>query len=460
MTSLRRRITPLQALCINMGMMVGVGPFITIPDFLRTLGGPQAMVGWLVGAAIALADGMVWSELGSAFPGSGGTYHFYDAVYGASRIGRMLKFLFVWQFLFSGPLELASGAIGLSRYAGFLWGPLKSPLMEWPLLGEIRGSHLLAVLVVVVLVLLAYRRIEVAGRLMVVLWGGMLITVLCVVLAGLTAFNPALIADMPRDAWKVDERFAFQLGAAVAIAMYDLLGYYQVCYLGDEVENPGRTLPRAILLSAALVASIYLVMNVSMLGVLPWRQAMESQHIASDFMLVRFGPIAAQVITALIIWTAATSIFAGILSYSRVPYAAARTGHFFRALAATHPRGAFPHRSLLVIGAASALACFFELPIVIEALLTSRILIQFVGQIATVMYIRTRPDLRARLVYRMPLYPLPALIALAGWIYVFGTTNIATLLYGLISLALGLAAFAVWSARSRPTAIVAESTPD
>ena len=113
-------MTLLQAVSLNMGMMVGVGPFITIPAFVATLGGPHAMIGWVLGAIVALADGLVWSELAAAFPGSGGTYHFYDAVYGEARSGRLLKFLFVWQFLLSGPLELASGAIGLSLYAGYL----------------------------------------------------------------------------------------------------------------------------------------------------------------------------------------------------------------------------------------------------------------------------------------------------------------------------------------------------
>ncbi|GIW87312.1 MAG: amino acid permease [Isosphaeraceae bacterium] len=445
---LRRRITPLQAIGINMGMMVGVGPFITIPDFLKTLGGPQAMVGWVVGALIAMADGLVWSELAAAFPGSGGTLHFYDAVYRNSAWGRLLKFLFVWQFLFSGPLELASGAIGIGRYSAFLWHGLRQPVLRLPGGMVVDGMQLVAALAVLGLVALAYRRIEVAGRLMLVLWGGMLVTVGCIIVAGLTRFDAALLTDLPPEAGSIDGRFAFQLGAAVAIALYDYLGYYQVCYLGDEVVEPARTLPRAILVSAAVVAAIYLVMNVSILGVLPWREAMASEHIASDFMLRRFGPAAATGITALILWTAAASLFAGILSYSRIPYAAARTGLFFDAFGATHPRGQFPHRSLLVIGAASLLGCLFPLTVVIEALLTSRILIQFVGQIATVFFIRSRPELRSRLSFRMPLFPVPALIALAGWMFVFGTTRLETIAYGVASLAAGGLAYAFWS-RSR-----------
>src|SRR4051812_13685740 len=173
---LRRRLSLLQAISLNMAMMVGIGPFITIPTFLATLGGPHAMLGWFLGAVVALADGLVWSELAAAFPGSGGTYHFFDAIYGESRLGRMLKFLFVWQFLFSAPLEVATGAIGLASYVGFLWPALKgtawSRHLALPLVGDVAwtvsNGQLLAMLVMALIIGLAYRRIEVAGRLMVV----------------------------------------------------------------------------------------------------------------------------------------------------------------------------------------------------------------------------------------------------------------------------------------------------
>lgn len=443
-----RKLSLLQAVSLNMGMMVGVGPFITIPPFLAAMGGPQAMIGWVLGLAVAFADGLVWCELASAFPGPGGTFHFFDAIYGRSNVGRLLKFLFVWQFLFSGPLELASGAIGLGNYAGFLWAPLEGVAWRWPVGGDaawaVTWGQVGAAGAMLAVVGLAYRRVEVAGRLMVVLWGGMLATVAAMIAAGVTRFDPCLAFDFPPGAWRLDGRFAVGLGAALGIAMYDYLGYYQVCYLGDEVENPTRTLPRAILISTLAVAAIYLAMNLSILGVLPWREVIGTRHVASDFMLARFGPRAARAITVMILWTGATSVFAGILGYSRVPYAAARSGHFFRGLAATHPRGGFPHRSLLLIGAASAVACLFPLDRVIAALLTSRILVQFVAQVATCFYLRSRPDLRARLRFVMPLFPLPALVALAAWLYVFGTTAVESILFGLGSLAAGVAAFAAW----------------
>jgi amino acid transporter len=449
---LRRRLTLLQAVSLNTSMMVGIGPFITIPDLVAALGGPHAMLGWVLGALLALADGLVWSELAAAFPGSGGTYHYYDAVYGPSRLGRLLKFLFVWQFLFSAPLEIASGVIGLARHAGYLWPGLDRSLWGWtgelPYLGaftwQVGVENLFAVLIMVGVAALAYRRVEAAGRMMVVLWLGMLATVAWVIVAGLAHFDPALAFDVPRAARTLDKPFATGLGKALGLAMYAYLGYYQVCYLGDEVADPERVVPRSILISVGLVAAMYLALNVSILGVLPWREVKGSKHVASDLMLLLHGPTAARLVTLFIIWTALAAAFAALLGYSRVPYAAAQSGHFFRGLARTHPTGDFPHRSLLLIAGLTMLACLADLATVIVALLTSRILIQFVGQVATVFYLRTVPGLSARLKYRMALFPVPALVALVGWLYVFVTSDEKIILYGVGSLALGLLVFAVW----------------
>ncbi len=438
----------LQAVSLNMGLMVGIGPFITIPLFVKTMGGPQAMVGWLLGAAVALADGMVWSELAAAFPGSGGTYHFYDAAYGSSRVGRLLKFLFVWQFLFSGPLEVATGAIGMAKYLSYFVPALAAPAWNWgrflPFVDkDVAWDQVAAVGIMALVTVLVYRRIAVAGRLMVALWVGMLITVAWVIVAGLAHFEAAVAFDFPKGAWTVNLRNSMGLGMALAIAMYDYLGYYQVCYLGDEVADPARTIPRSILISVIAIGLIYLVMNIGILGVIPWREVVESKHIASDLMLQLHGTWSAGLVTLMIIWTALASVFAALLGYSRIPYASARAGDFIKAFAATHPTGHFPHRSLLLISGLAAVACLAELETVIAALIASRILIQFIGQIVTVVWLRSNRN-GSPLPYRMPLYPLPALVALAGWLFVFFTSERHVLIYGLGSLLLGWTVFLVW----------------
>jgi amino acid transporter len=403
----------------------------------------------------------VWSELAAAFPGSGGTYHFYDAVYGETRNGRLLKFLFVWQFLFSAPLEVASGALGLAQYAGYLWPAFKRAAWHWrssaawPVLGvlewEVSWGQFLAMGVLLVITALAYRRIEAAGRLMVGLWLVMVATVAWVIVAGVARFDAARAFDLPAGALALDRPFFAGLGTALGLAMYNYLGYYQVCYLGDEVADAPRTLPRSIVASVLVIAAAYLTLNLSILGVLPWRELMASEHVASDMMLRLHGPAAARLVTALIMGTAAAATFAALLGYSRVPYAAARAGHFFRGLARTHPTGDFPHRSLILISGLAMLACLAYLETVVIALLTSRILIQFVGQVATVFYLRRRPDLSARMPFRMPWFPVPALVALAGWLYAFAASGGRVILYGLGSLLLGIAAFAAWDRlASRP----------
>jgi amino acid transporter len=445
-----RRLGLLQAVSLNMSMMVGIGPFITIPTLMGTLGGPQALLGWILGALVAISDGMVWSELAAAFPGSGGTYHFYDAVYGETRIGRVLKFLFVWQFVFSGPLEVATGAIGLAQYLGYFFPQLGRPAWNWGrvLPGidlEVAWVQVAALGVMAVVTVLAYRRIETAGRLMVVLWAGMLVTVAWVIVTGLSHFNPSRAFDFPEGAWHIDGRWMMGLGMTLAIAMYDYLGYYQVCYLGDEVADAPRTIPRSIMISTLAISLVYLIMNAGIIGVLPWRDVVASQHVASDLMLAVHGAFAAGLMTVMIIWTALASTFAALLGYSRIPYAAARAGHFFRYFARTHPRGQFPHRSLLLVSGMALLACLADLPTVITALLTSRILIQFVGQIATVIVLRGRRD-APRPAFKMPLYPLPAVVALLGWVFVFVTSKPIVVVYGVASLLLGVFVFAAWSA--------------
>jgi len=278
---------------------------------------------------------------------------------------------------------------------------------------------------------------------MVILWAGMLLTVAWVIATGWIHFDARRAFDFPEWAWRTDRRWFVGLGMALGIAMYDFLGYYQICYLGDEVADAPRTLPRSILISTVAICLVYSGMNLGIVGVLPWPEVVGSSRVASDLMLRTQGERAAQVVTALIVWTAVASTFAAMLGYSRIPYASARAGHFFRCFAATHPSGDFPHRSLLLVAAMAMIACLADLETVIMALLTARIPIQFIGQIATLFYWRSRPDGRPP-IYRMPLYPLPAFVALLGWLYVLAATKPHVVLYGLGSIAAGILAFRVW----------------
>jgi amino acid transporter len=423
----------LHATALNMSNMVGVGPFITIPLIIAAMGGPQCMLGWVLGAVLAICDGLIWSELAAALPGTGGTYYYLREIFRQTRVGGILPFLFIWQFIFSGPLEIASGYIGFSQYVGYFWRGM-SPA----------AGRAVAVGVGVLVTALLYRRITAVGKLTVVLWAGMLVTVIWIIASGLAHFNPAVVFDFPPSAFQFTRGFAAGLGSAMLIAMYDFMGYFDICYVGGEVRNPERTIPRAVLISVVVVAAIYAAMNLSIIAVVPWREAMQSKFIASEFIERLYGPRAASAVTLLVLWTAFASVFALLFGYSRIPYAAAVNGHFFAPFARLHAGGRFPHVALLVMGGLSMVACLFTLDQVISALLTSRILVQFVTQIVALHYLRTR-RLDIPRPFRIWLYPLPSLIALAGWTYVFGTSGAVYIAFGLLTLVAGAGAYWLWT---------------
>lgn len=428
-----------QATSLNMIDMIGVGPFITLPAILAAMGGPQAMLGWIFGALISMCDGLVWAELGAALPGSGGSYLYLREAYGADRWGRLMSFLFIWMILFSAPLSVASGAIGFSQYAAYLWKGL-TPF----------ESKVIAVGVVVLTVILLYRKITTIGKLSLFLWGGVIFTVGWMVVAGLANFNPKQVFDFPPNAFVLSKNFFFGLALSSRFAVYDYWGYYNICFLGDEVRNPGRTIPRAVLMSIASVAVIYLMMNLSVISVIPWREAVAMvsdpdqtrNFVASVFMERLYGHRAALVITLLVMWTAFASIFSLLLGYSRIPYAAAARGDFFKVFGRLHPRHAFPYLSLIFLGLAAVFFSLKKLTDVISALVIIRVVIQFLSQTIGVMVLRRRrPGLKRP--FRMWLYPLPALMALGGWVFILisRASEIRFIAYALLILAVGIVVF-------------------
>ena len=447
---MERRLGLPQSVALNVSNMVGIGPFITIPAFIAAMGGPHAMIAWVIAAILVLCDGLVWSELGAALPGSGGTYHFLREIYGRWRWGRIMPFLFIWQFLISGTLELASGYVGMLLYVKYALPGLAPALERWGVPG---GVGVVSALTCVLVGVLLCQRIRNIGWLAVVLVTGTIITVLTVILAGVANFNASLIT-IPQDAFVINAAWVVGLGGAMRIAIYDYLGYYNICYLGDEVRQPARTIPRAVIISVIVVAAIYLTMNVSIIGVVPWREAMVSENIAALFMEKLYGRPIAVAFTALIVWTAFASVFAGTLGYSRIPYAAARAGDFFPVFAKLHTRGHYPWVSLLAITVLTAAFCFVSLGRLIEAAVTVRILVQFVGQIIALHLLRTVHHDRP-MPFRMWFYPLPSLIALLGWVFAFATSGWVVLLGGLGVAASGVAVFFLWHAVTRRTRLPA-----
>ena len=400
--------------------MIGVGPFITMPLLIGAMGGPQAMLGWVLGALLALCDGLVWAELGAAMPRAGGTYAYLRQIY-PGRLGEALSFLFLFQVFFSCPMSVASGAIGLSQYATFVapslaghtvlhsfrLGPYTAGVVFSPM-------TLLAIAAVVLAVILLYRNLTGIGRISGVMLALVLGTIAAILVTGVLRGHLAQAFVLPPGAFRLTPAFFAGLASAMLIATYDYWGYYNVSLLGAEVRDPGRTIPRAILLSIGVVAVLYLLMNLSILAVLPWQNMISAQDPAARRALVSvfmerawgpaLGPAAAHLLgeaaALLIMVTAFASVFALLLGYSRIPYAAAAEGGFFRVFARLHPTGGFPYVSLLTLAGTAALFCFFSLADVIAGLVVIRILLQFLLQHIGVLYLRrSQPELRARFAF-------------------------------------------------------------
>ncbi len=465
---LEREVGLWSATALNMIDMIGVGPFITIPLIVAAMGGPQAMLGWVLGAVFAICDGMIWAELGAAMPGSGGSYHYLREIYGRQRWGRPLSFLFIWQLSFSAPLSIASGCIGFAHYASYLWPALERPWIakaaqvNLPLLGsfetnfQVKPENFLAVATCLVAVFLLYRRIGKVGAISKFLWIGVISTIAWIIFAGVRHFSAARAFSFPENAFRLDHGFFLGLGAAMLVATYDYWGYYNVCFFGEEVKDPARNIPRALLLSIVFVAILYLAMNISILGVLPWQELQKAaqdntrQYTISIFMERIYGPGAARIATLLIMWTAFASVFALLLGYSRVPFAAARDGNYFRRFGKIHPKHHIPHVSLLWLGFVAAAFCFLRLADVIAALVVIRIMIQFLVQAVGLLVLRRqRPEFPRP--FRMRLYPVPALLAIFGFLYVLVSRPgfLREIRYGLVLLVAGVIVYLLRARHAR-----------
>ncbi len=433
------------AVAVNVISMIGIGPLITIPLVLTALHGPLSLVGWLAGALLAICDGLVWAELGSLLPGSGGTYGYLLEIFGRERLGRLLAFLFVWQTLFFAPLVLASGYIGFANYAGYLFPQLTASKTA----GEV-----VAIAVGLVTLFALYRAIGTISRVSLFLAGAALLTLAAIIVASYARFSISQAVALPvhDSIW---EGLRAGLGQALIIAAYDYFGYNQANCIGDEIVDPARTLPRSIVISIVLVAIAYVTMQFGVLGAVPWQSVVArpdgslpalGQHLASAVVERAFGTGAATAVTVLILITAFASVFGGLLGFSRIPYAAAVDGVFLRAFARVHPKGRFPSVSLVALGLLALPGCLFPLDQVINALTTGIVLIQSIAQIAALAVVRVR-GIRAP--YRMWLYPLPALLALAGWLFLFFSAGSGAIAFGVVTLAAGAAAFLLRAASRR-----------
>ncbi len=408
---LKREVSLLQATAINMIDMVGIGPFVVMPMVISLMGNHLFLWAWVFGAVIAFMDGMIWSELGAAYPLAGGSYNFLKEAYGP-KWGRMMSFLFVWQTCLQAPLVVASGAIGFSQYFSYL-----VPLGPWE-------KKIISGTVVILITFLLYRNIKTIGKISVFLWAGVIITIVWIIISGFMhrQVNYSCFPTGNGDTM-FSGAFGLLLGQASVKTIYSYLGYYNVCHLGGEIKNPGKNIPRSIFISIFGIATLYLLMNISIVSVVPWQEAMKSEFIVSTFIEKVYGLNAARFATVLVLWIAFASLFAVVLGYSRVPYAAAADGSFFPVFAKLHPTKNFPYVSLLFLGGVGLLfSVLFKLSEAISAILAMRILVQFIAQSIGVILLRRRKG-TAQLPFKMLLYPLPIIVSVLIWLFVFYSTG-------------------------------------
>lgn len=446
-----------EATAINVTQIIGAGVFATIPLILGVLPAAYALLAWAVAGMLILADSMVWGELGAALPASGGSYHFLLESYGRSRWGRLMAFLFVWQILISGPLEVGSGLVAAAQFSTAVSPDFKAFDEKHTAKAEVEiaegqkvavsasPSRLFGFALGVLIILLLYRRVTTLGKLTLVFLVGVLAIIAWILFEGAIRFDPAKAFDTTLKDGERPASWGVALGAGLGFAIYSYLGYYNVCYLGGEVRDPARTIPRAILTSSLVVIVLFMLVHIAITGVVPWREAAASKdNLTADFMGRVRGQWAASVVTVMLVGSCFASAFSGTLGYSRVPYAAAKDGHFFSWFAAVHPTREIPHRSLLLIGALVLFWSFFSLEAIITALIVTRILEQFVAQVFAVVLLRNLQPDRPR-PWKMWLYPLPCVVALGGWVFVYLSSRWLFIAIGFGTLVAGVLAFLLWA---------------
>ncbi len=431
-THLPRKISLLQATAINMIDMVGIGPFVVISLIAQTMNAPSFLYAWIAGALLSFVDGMVWSELGSTFPLAGGTYNFLKQGFG-EKGGKLMSFLFVWQTMIQAPLVIASAAIGFAQYFTYIV-PLNT--IE---------SKIVSGSVVVLIVFLLYRKIETIGKISVLLWVGVFVIMGWIIGGAFLHGNFLEPVQHINDGLHLNWTFFSALGFASVKSVYSYLGYYNVCLLGGEIKNPEKNIPRSMFISIAAICVLYLMMNISVASVLPLDDIKKSNFVVSEYIHVIAGPTAALIATGIILWVAFASVFSGTLGYSRIPYAAAKDGAFFSIFAKLHPTKNFPYISLLILGAvAFVFSLLFRLSEVITAILAMRILIQFVGQAIGLVLLHKRKG-KNFFKWKMPLYPVPVIIAVFMWLFIFYSTEWHMMLFGGGIILAGIIAFYIKS---------------
>lgn len=442
---LKRDLSLTQATVLNMIDMVGIGPFLALPIILLAFPGKFSLIPWLIGAVISFADGLVWAELGAAYPKAGGSYIFLQKIYDG-KFGKMMAFLYAFQTTLHTPLVITSAAIGFANYAGYFF-----PM-------NFLQTKLLMIGLVIVIIVLLYRRINAVGKIGIFFSVLVVLMLLATIITGYLSFNHQVFLQNSSffkgvSKWN-NAAFWLLMGNYSAKTLYAFLGYYNVCHLGSEIKNPQRNIPKSIIISIVVISVFYLSMQWMIAGAIPQSQITGEHFPLISFLFEKqFGHTVATIATLLLLMVAASSLFAVLLGYTRTIYAAACEGMHFKIFSHLHAKKNFPDYALLILGGIAIVFCCFlsEISMVLQFIVVTRIFIQFIPQAVGVILLRFKKR-TGELPYKMPLYPLTAILSIIGWTFVFVTSGTKYFMSGIAVIVIGVIVY--WTVIDRKRKIL------
>lgn len=443
------------AAAIVMGDIIGTGVFLVTSDMARALGSATLVfAAWVVGGLIVLFGAFCYAELGAAFPRAGGPY-----VYLSRGLGPLWGFLFGWMVSFlERPVAMATLAAGLVRFIGFLFPMVTMPLFKGHV-GHydftVTTAQPLAVLVVVVVTAVNYFSVRLGGAIQTVLTSLKMGTIVLIVAGGLLFGTKHLSQAAPL----VTPLGLGTIGAfltALVPVMWTYNGFNHLGDMGEEILNPQKNIPLAIILGLLTVGGLYLAANVVYFHVLPFASVAASQHVASDVVQSFAGSRGAVWFTIAMAVSALGALHVVVLTGARIPYAMARDGVFFRFAERIHPRFRTPSGALLFLGSIAAALAFSGTFEELYSLFIFAVWIFFaLVAIALLRLRRKEPDLvRPYLAWGYPWTPLIFLVsAVALTIHLWLATPVRSSL-GLLVILAGIPFFYRWQ---KPSFAIAAS---
>jgi basic amino acid/polyamine antiporter, APA family len=411
-SELVRELGRWQATAVVVSTIIGTGVFLVAGPIARAAGSFDLfLITWIVGSVIALCGTLCFAELGGAMPAAGGLY-----CYLTRGLGPVWGFMFGWMCAVLGtPAGLATVAAGFARFASYIFPRLDQP---WTTLHvghfafTLSTAQPLAALVVLAVTALNCLSVRFGGAVQVLL-GSLKVGAAAVIVIA-AAFATGHAPEAPSSVTVIHDTSA--LGAiltAMVPVMWAYNGFQNLGYLGAEIRDPAKNIPRALFYGMLIVGAVYILLDVMYCRVLPFPQVASSGHVASDVVQSLFGRSGAAWLTVVMGISALATLHAVTMAESRITYALARTGLFFGFAARVNARHRSPTGALLfvgTIGAAIALTGTFEQ--LFSLYIFAYWIFFALGAVALLRLRATEPDLPRP--YRVWGYPWTALLFLAA----------------------------------------------